>query len=197
MRLLMVWLIASTSAFAQLAFGVKGGVPFTDFFHVVSNPRATFQSSSTRFIVGPTIELHLPAGFGVEVDALYRRFNYNATLSFIDTFVNSNASNAWEFPILVKYRTPGLFVRPFLDAGVAFDRWSGVRQTGVLLPAKSDVSGTNTGFVAGAGIELKVPLVRISPEVRYTRWGASGISDLGGVLQSNQSQAEFLIGVIF
>lgn len=197
LRLLLVWLMASTAAFAQLAFGVKGGVPFTDFFHVVSNPRATFQSSSTQFIVGPTIELHLPAGFGVEADALYRHFNYNATLSFVDTFVNSKASSAWEFPLLVKYRTPGLFVRPFLDAGVAFDRWSGIRQTGVLLPTKSGVSGTNTGFVAGAGIELKVPLVRISPEIRYTRWGASGISDLGGVLQSNQSQAEFLIGVTF
>ena len=198
MRLLLVWLMASTGAFAQLAFGVRGGVPLTDFYHAVSNPESTFHSSSSRFIVGPTIELHLPAGFGLEVDALYRHFNYTATTNLVDVFTNINASNAWEFPLLVKYRTPGLFVRPYLDAGVAFDRWSGFKQiTNVLGVSKSDVSGTNTGFVAGAGIELKVPLIRISPEIRFTRWGASSISDLGGALRSSQNQVEVLVGLTF
>ena len=198
MRLLLVWLMASTGAFAQLAFGVRGGVPLTDFYQAVSNPGSTFHSSSSRFILGPTIELHLPAGFGLEADALYRHFNYNATTNLIDVFTNINASNAWEFPLLVKYRTSGLFVRPFLDAGVAFNRWSGFKQiTNVAGLTKTDVSGTNTGFVAGAGIELKVPLIRISPEIRFTRWGASSISDLGGALKSNQNQVEVLVGLTF
>lgn len=199
MRLLLLWLIGTLSAFAQLfSFGVRGGLPLTDFYHAVSSPGATLTSTSTRFIVGPTIELHLPAGFGVEADALYRHFNYRASANLVDALVNANASNGWEFPLLVKYKTPGLFVRPFLDAGVAFNHWSGFRQLQVLaLVSKSDVSGTDTGFVAGAGIELHTPLVRLSPEIRYTRWGASSITDLGGALRSNQNQVEVLVGLTF
>ena len=199
MRLLLLWLIGTLSAFAQLlSFGVRGGLPLTDFYHAVSSPGSTFSSTSTRYIVGPTIELHLPAGIGVEADVLYRRFDYRASGNLVDTLVNAGASNAWEFPLLVKYKTPGLFVRPFLDAGVAFNRWSGFKQLQVLtVVTRSDVSGTDTGFVAGAGIELHTPLVRLSPEIRYTRWGASSITDLGGALRSNQNQAEVLIGLTF
>ncbi|PYT31528.1 MAG: hypothetical protein DMG58_12010, partial [Acidobacteria bacterium] len=128
MRLVLAGLLVSTSAFAQFAFGVKGGAPLTDFFHVVDNPGATFRSSSTPFIVGPTIEVHFPFGFGVEFDALYRKFHYDASSNLVDAVVNGKAANAWEFPILLKYRVPGVIVRPFLDAGFAFDHWSGVSQ---------------------------------------------------------------------
>ena len=116
----------------------------------------------------------------------------------IDSLVNLGASNGWEFPLLLKYGLPGPFVRPFLDAGVAFDRWSGFKQLQVLaVTNKSDVSGTNTGFVAGAGIELHTPLIRLSPEIRYTRWGAGSITDLSGALRSNQNQVEVLVGLTF
>jgi len=134
----------------------------------------------------------------VEADALYRHFNYQASGNLVDALVNISANNAWEFPLLLKYRMPGLFVRPFLDAGVAFDRWSGSKQLRVLaVVTKSDVSGTDTGFVAGGGIELHTPLIRLSPEIRYTRWGASSITDLSGALRSNQNQVEILVGLTF
>src|ERR1700731_4740476 len=158
MRLLALCLIATSAAFAQLSFGLRGGVPLTDFYHAVSNPSATFQSGSTRFILGPTIEVHLPAGFGIEADALYRHFSYNASGNLVDTLVNSKANSAWEFPLLIKYRVPSPVIRPFLDAGFAFDRWSGVKQiTNAVGLTKSDVSGVNTGVVLGGGLELKVP----------------------------------------
>ncbi|MBZ5590924.1 MAG: PorT family protein [Acidobacteriia bacterium] len=199
MRLLLLLVMASSGAFAQLSLGVRGGLPFNDFFHAVSGQGpTTFQSSATRFTLGPTVELHLPAGFGVEADALYRNFQYSASANGVDTLLQNRASNAWEFPLLVKYRMPGPFVRPFLDAGVAWDRWSGYTQlTGLLGLTKSDVSGVNTGFVVGAGIELHLPLVKLSPEVRYSRWGAQNISGLGSLLQTNQNRAEFLVGLTF
>jgi len=199
MRLLLVLVMASSGAFAQLSFGVRGGLPFTDFFHAVSNPGETFESSSTQFILGPTVEFHLPFGLGLEADALYRHFQYNGSFNQVDVFVKSKANNAWEFPLLVKYRVPGPFVRPYVDAGVAWDRWSGVKQiTNIAGLTNSNVSGINTGFVVGAGIELHLPLkIKLSPEVRYTRWGAKNITDLGGALSSNQNQAEFLLGVTF
>lgn len=199
MRLVLLWLAVTTGASAQVSFGVRGGLPFTNLFSAVSNPGETFTSSSTQFIIGPTVELHLPAGFGVEVDALYRNFHYSASTNLVDELVNSTASNAWEFPLLLKYRTPGHFVRPFLDAGVSFDRWSGFKQitSAAGLSSTSNPSGVNTGFVAGAGIELPLPVVRLSPEIRYTRWGAGSITDLGGALRSNQNQVEFLVGLTF
>lgn len=134
----------------------------------------------------------------MEVDALFRHFQYNATANIADELVQNRASNAWEFPLLVKYRLPGLFVRPYLDGGVAFDHWSGVKQL-VVTPSDSSSSnsGSNAGFVVGAGIELHLPLVRLSPEIRYTRWGAASVTDLGGALQSKQNQAEFLVGLTF
>jgi len=199
MRLVLLLLIGTWSASAQLiSGGIRGGLPLTDFYQAVSSSGATLSSTSTRFIVGPTIELHLPGGFGLEADALYRHFDYRASVNLIDSLVNLGASNGWEFPLLLKYRLPGPFVRPFLDAGVAFDRWSGFKQLQVLaVTTKSDVSGTNTGFVAGAGIELHTPLIRLSPEIRYTRWGASSITDLSGALRSNQNQVEVLVGLTF
>ncbi len=201
MKLVLIWLMASTGAFAQLAYGVKGGAPLTDFYHAVDNPGATFRSSATPFILGPTIEVHFPAGFGVEFDALYRRFHYDASSNLVDVIVNGTAANAWEFPLLVKYKTPGVILRPFLDAGFAFDHWSGFKQI-VQIPnslgsTKTNASGINKGVVLGAGVELNLRLVRLSPEIRFTHWGAANLDDLGGVLRSGQNQAEFLIGLTF
>lgn len=199
MKLLMLWLAGTMSVFGQLSFGIRGGLPLTNFFQSISNPDETFTSNATRFTIGPTVELHLPAGFGLEADALFRHFHYEGSAGLVDELVHSSASNAWEFPLLVKYRTPGVFVRPFLDAGIAFDHWSGTRQLSVISgpTTSTGTSGSNTGFVAGAGIELHVPLVRISPEIRYTRWGAASVTDLGGALRSSQNQAEFLVGLTF
>jgi opacity protein-like surface antigen len=203
MRLVALCLAVTTGAFAQsVSFGVRGGLPFTNFFSAVSNPGETFESTSTQFILGPTVELHLPLGFGVEADALYRHFHYTASVTLVDVLTAASASDAWEFPLLLKYRLPGAFVRPYLDAGVAFDHWSGTKQFSPLLnpnPTNSGTSGANSGFVAGAGIELHLPFVRLSPEIRYTRWGTANISDLSNtsVLRSNPNQAEFLVGLTF
>ncbi len=94
-----------------------------------------------------------------------------------------------------------MILRPYLDAGFAFDHWSGVRQV-VQIPSSlgqtnTNVSGTNKGAVLGAGLELNLHLVRVSPEIRYTRWASTNLADFGGVLRSNQNQAEFLIGLTF
>jgi hypothetical protein len=198
MKLLLLFLAGTMSVQGQFSFGVRGGLPFTNFFQAASNPQETFNSSATQFIIGPTVELRLPAGFGLEADALFRHFQYNATGNLVDELVRNSASNAWEFPLLVKYRMQGMFVKPFLDGGVAFDHWSGVKQL-VVPPgdSSSNTSGSNAGVVVGAGIELHLPLVRLSPEIRYTRWGAASVADLGGALLSRQNQAEFLVGLTF
>jgi len=52
------------------------------------------------------------------------------------------------------------------------------------------------GFVIGAGIDVHALVIHISPEIRYTRW-ASPHFNLNGVINSNQNQAEFLVGITF
>ena len=61
---------------------------------------------------------------GIEGDVLYRRFNYNVTALGLAT--GSTSSNAWEFPLLVKYRFPSHVVRPFVDGGIAWDHVDGL-----------------------------------------------------------------------
>jgi hypothetical protein len=74
---------------------------------------------------------------------------------------------------------------------------------------------TVTGFVAGFGVDLHLLFLNISPEIRYTRWGSQQFATpvfavigpvvgpvplphaLPGTIQSNQNQAEFLVGFTF
>ena len=80
MRPLFLLLFGAVSALAQpFSFGVKAGVPLTDFLNAAESQQFAFNSTTNRYIVGPTAELHLPFGLGVEFDILYRRFDYNGS----------------------------------------------------------------------------------------------------------------------
>ncbi len=199
---LLLYLLCSTAASAQIfSAGIKGGVPLTDFFTTVSNQSFSFSPSTSRYIIGPTAELHLPFGFGIEVDALYRHMSYTGSGVFqgVAAAANFNSGN-WEFPVLAKYRFHGKIARPFIDAGVAWDTLSGISQS----VAQSVSNGsptvvkknTTTGFVLGGGIDLHV-VIHVIPEIRYTRWGSTQVIDPTTLLKSNQNQAEFLLGITF
>src|SRR5207248_9095760 len=132
MKLTLLLIFSSAAVFAQpISFGVNGGLPLTDFLDTVSGSRATVTTITNRYIVGPTVELRLPFGFGVEVDALYRHFSYNSTASLIDVLSTlRTTSSEWEFPLLLKKRFSGVGpVRPFVDAGVNVNKISGLSQS--------------------------------------------------------------------
>ncbi len=212
MRPLLLFLFVSAGACSQpFSAGFKGGVPLTDFFSTVESGRIGYTSTPNRYIIGVAAELRLPFGFGVEVDALYRHLNYasNSGTTGVTTVIQSatTTGNAWEFPLLAKYRFPGSIARPFVGAGIAFDTLQGLTQT-----VRQTVSGNTTtettslptelrrknatGFVIGAGLDIHAVL-HIQPEIRYTRWGAKHFLDADSFLQSNQNQAEFLVGITF
>jgi hypothetical protein len=168
-------------------------------------------SVPNRFIAGVTGELRLPFGLGVEVDALYRRIHYQDTIgSILGTLTTDRTTaNSWEFPVLVKYRFPTRIARPYVDAGVAFDTLSGLTDTVTQTIRFTPITTTGTtstpaalqnnstkGFVIGAGVDIHAIVLHLSPEIRYTRWGAQHFN-LSGVLSSNQNQAEFLLGITF
>jgi hypothetical protein len=114
MRLLTLFALGAFSAFSQpLMFGVEGGVPLTDLLNARQFPSIEGATSTTNpYILGPTVELRLPANFSVEFDALFRHFRYQTTVSLIGAFEQINAtSNSWEFPLLLKYKLPCKFVK--------------------------------------------------------------------------------------
>ena len=201
----------TASAAGPFSFGIKAGVPLTDFVDAATGPRSGFQSVTNRYIVGPSAELRLPFGLGVELDALYRRMNYSGSTSLVDVITSSRTTgNAWEFPLLVKYRFPAPLVRPYVAAGAAWDTLSGLRQsvTGTVIPTRISTStstgtpaelkhNTIPGFVLGAGVDIHALILHIAPEIRYTRWSSPHFSDGTGLLGSQQNQAEFLLGITF
>ena len=223
MRLLLLSLVGAASALAQpVTFGVRAGMPLTDFISTVQTQRVEgllgifpgFQSNTRPYVFGPSIELRLPAGLGIELDALYRRTNYSGTsvanngLNVITTTVTSASANAWEFPLLLKYRFHVPVVKPYVDAGFAWDTLAGLRQSirqtvatitnasTTSTPADLHKKGTS-GFVMGAGVDIHAVVLHLSPEVRYTHWGSPHFEDPAGLVTSNQNQAEFLLGIMF
>lgn len=214
MKSVLLFLLGAAAAFPQpFSVGLKAGVPLTDFFSTVRSNNFGFNSNTKRFILGGSAELRLPAGLGIEFDALYRRLNYEGTGSLVDVFTNNRTTgNAWEFPLMLKYRFPAPIVRPFIGAGVAWDTLSGLKQTvtRTVLPSLVNTTTTDnpaelknkttTGFVAGIGLDVHAIFIHVVPEIRYTRWGSphfSSPASVNGSLISNQNQAEFLLGITF
>ena len=211
MRLFFLLLAVSTAAVAQpFSAGLKLGVPLTDFVNAASSGNTSFSTATNRYIIGLEGELRLPFGLGIELDVLYRHLNYNETANLVDAVAHTGTtSNAWEFPLVAKYRFKAPIVRPYVEAGVAWDTLQGLTQTvsAVVVTGSATSSSTSNpsdlqnntvrGFVMGGGVDIHALLIHVTPEIRYTRWGAKHFFDPTGLLSSNQNQAEFLVGITF
>ncbi len=192
-RLLFLTLfVSSTGLFGQtFSVGLKGGLGLTDSFSsdsIDGNPLSG--PGSKDYVIGPTFEIRLPFSLAVEADALYRPLHFTAFQA--SSFTGGQSITSWEIPIVGKYRFHAPLVKPYVEAGPTF------RALGNLGPVVSGFSEkiSEKGFTVGAGVDFKVPFVRISPEIRYSHWGADNTS-LGSVVTSNQNQAELLVGVSF
>ncbi|MGB9457475.1 MAG: outer membrane beta-barrel protein [Bryobacteraceae bacterium] len=209
MKSLLLLLLAGGVALAQpFSAGLKAGLPLTDF---LSELQGTSTTNTNHYLVGPEVELRLPFGLGVEFDALYRHFSYTNVLGSAGNAVTSiGSAGNWEFPLVVKYRFPSKIVRPYVEAGVAWDTLSGLKNAvseavcggpsgpvcNVLIAPPTATSKTTMGVVLGGGIDIHAIVIHVSPELRFTRW-AQQYFNLSGVLNSGKNQAEFLVGFTF
>ncbi|MBL8209806.1 MAG: hypothetical protein JNK87_03805 [Bryobacterales bacterium] len=160
-----------------LSLGVKGGGFFTD--------PAERQDQSRKYVVGPSVEVGF-GRIGVEANVLYWRFG--SAVSGVRV-----RGHVMELPVLGKYYFAGrnAVVRPFAGAGFAFRNvWT---DDGRGRFGNREVASTEPGVgaVFGGGVAMKVWKLRLSPEVRYTRWGGYNFP----VTNANQVQA--LLGVTF
>src|SRR5579885_1561429 len=117
MRALLLLFLAAASAWPQIiSFGVKAGLPFTDFLDTASSGRVNFSTVTNRYLVGPTAELHLPAGLGVDVDALYRHFSYQRIPSGVHTLSSQSTTAGIRHPPLVAFPREDV-VPPWVQRG--------------------------------------------------------------------------------
>jgi hypothetical protein len=204
----------AVTAFPQaLSVGIKGGAPIGDAFKIAGNVSAgrNYFQDTKRYTFGPMIDVRLPFGLGIEFDALYKRMEYGYSAASGASRIDAlTKGRSWEFPLIAKYRGPGPLLSPYLGAGVSFRSLRGLKQfitTTVpgVAGSQSSQSGKpeelnesfNKGIVFAGGLDIKPPIVRISPELRYTRWVGQSFRDALKLFGSNQNQLEFLVGLTF
>jgi hypothetical protein len=206
LKILILFCLSATAAFCQLfSVGAKVGVPLGNAYPSVT----TNFSKASDYLVGGTVELHLPLRFSVELDAIYKRTGVDGPSYTAPSFdLNSTEqvrANVWEFPLLAKYEITGGLLRPFVDVGPVLRNVSGIKSiVNYDLDTSPATSVTTTrnnttllrnrdtaGFAIGGGIALKLAHFRVSPEIRYTRWTATSLYGSAG------NQADFIVGFTF
>jgi hypothetical protein len=202
-----LFLSANATVAQRLALGVKGGVPILDAF-VESGvvPRSTYTFDTKRYTVGPTGGFSLPLNLNFEADALYTRLDYNSTIMGVDTFTRSaTRANSWQFPFLVKKQFGENVAAPFGDIGYVLRHVSGTSHiVNTIFPSRTIETTSvpaelvhvwTSGFVIGGGVALRSGPLRISPEIRYTRWAEPNFRAANGTFQTNLNQVDFLLGI--
>lgn len=170
-----------------VSFGVKGGVPIGDL--------NANRDESRPYIVGPSVEIRLPANFAIEIDALYRRVgNSLAYPTPWGAVFNRDRGNSWQFPFLGKYyfRSASEGWQPFVGTG-----WS-LRETWVHSDGSSPQAyhfdyrdRLDVGAVASAGVRFRKGRFAFAPEVRYTRWAGANFE------RNARNEAGILFGISF
>jgi outer membrane receptor protein involved in Fe transport len=190
------FLTASVCFGQTISIGVIGGARVTDD---LTGAGAT--SVSKRYVVGPAVDIGLPLGFGVELDALYRREGFQSSFSNVfGSAFSEERANSWEFPILLKYRLPVPVVKLFAEVGYAPRVINGSisSQNFLVGSTMSEHWPDSQGLVIGGGVQLALGRLRLSPGVRYTHWNntpITGVYSNGPSWESTQNQVDILVGI--
>src|SRR5262245_5334393 len=226
----LVVLFLSLPAFSQsIQFGVKGGIPLSRYFrtaHRFDQAGPVFQTSygslTNRYTVGPMIEARFPWGLGVELDFLYKHYQFEkfayssttGTLNRLDTQVRTKTTaGSLTVPILLKYHASERPVGMFVEVGASIQSLGEIKQTRTTryldstIPPEVTTTDTpegitvwrdNAGFVVGGGIEFRVKSFKLSPGVRTTllahkTFYSSPNASYVGLLAAEQIQVASLI----
>ena len=197
---LAVLLLAALPACGQLiSAGIKVGVPLTDAFWHNGGENIITSSYDRRYIIGPTAEVRLPFHLAFEVDALYRRNGFVINFTGLGSPPNyvlpptttRVTVNDWQVPFLAKYRRDKGPVEVFADGGIVYRHVS----SGSSELSAPDSANTS-GIAVGGGVSLKLLLIRVSPEIRYTHWFTRPFST-DVYFYNNSDQTDFLLGITF
>ena len=208
-------LLLTRPAAAQVfSAGVKGGTPLSDAGITTPGTVGPLGASGTssgpstlnvrRYTIGPTVEFALPFRLRFEADFLYKRLDQTSRSSSRGVVtITRLVANSWEFPLAVKYVWQYGSVRPFALTGGSVRRINSFEGSQEQFAPGTSTPYTLTqyrfeggrgltqgGWVIGSGVRFDVSVVKISPEIRYTRWTSER-------LFPTQNQVEFLLGMMF
>jgi hypothetical protein len=203
-KLFALLAICGIPACAQSIFsiGLLGGAPFTDAVEATNQNNLSFVSKSANFTIGPAFQVNLPLNLRLEVDALYRPYSFSVSPTPNPSLVNPNnvfspmpgnvSGTEWTFPILAQYRFKFPLVKPFVEIGVSFDHLANLPAAAheINSGAGTLLRQSNAGVVLGGGVDVRIPFIRLSGELRYTHQGSPDFQAI-----SNLNQAEVLVGV--
>ncbi|MBL8173056.1 MAG: PorT family protein [Bryobacterales bacterium] len=183
MKQLALLLLVVAAPSQAIDLGVRGGLPFGDAFESLRT--ANFElKGRNRFVVGPTLEIRLPAGLGVNLDFLYRRYQFQ-TVTPSGTL--TKGAGQFEIPVMLRYHFPGILARPFIAGGPVWSTITGLNST-----------RNSTGVALGAGIDIHIPFAHVTPELRYTRrFQDTVVTAPSGSLKSLSNQIDLLVGFTF
>lgn len=175
--------------------------------------------ATPRFGGGVTLEYAATRRILVSADVLYQYFSYSSevvtTLTLADgtsqitNVAESTHARYWTVPVLARYATlpaKTASAQVFLGAGVSFRKISDIRTaTATTNPDGTTITNytprtsqklSTFGATAVAGFRVKDEFgIRITPEVRYTRW----LSDLfnSWPAQQRRNELSVVIGLTF
>jgi Outer membrane protein beta-barrel domain len=206
--LIVVYLAGTCVVSGQrLSYGVTGGVS------TIKPTQAGDDDESRRYVVGATFEVSLWHGFAVEADFLYRHNGFSDQLTFVPgnfsglnsfpvSYIDRTRLDVFELPVAGKYYFfRDRKVQPFVLTGYSFrkalshvDSSNTNSDNGIVSTLKSHSSywtQSDIGASVGAGLRWRVGRAAVSPQFRYTFWGATPDEAL------SKNQADFLIGITF
>lgn len=179
MRFIFLLCLISTQILSAqtLSYGVKLGGFFTEPAGRVDDSR--------RYLAGPVLELGFGSRVAVEANALYSRFRTTPA-------GGSLRGHSVEFPVLGKYyfADRSSVVRPYASGGFAFRNiWFDNARSfrGVRINSTEPA----VGAVFGGGVTFRAFLFKLSPEIRYTRWGGANFPS------TNPNQVQAMLGITF
>jgi hypothetical protein len=142
------------------------------------------RSDSNSLIAGALLEVDIHRDLYLEADGIYRPLHATVLPSALGPGMRY-AVLTWEFPVLAKYKFRGARAwRPFAELGPAF------RLDGNF----NGPTPAHYGATGGAGVEARLWRFKISPAVRYSRWGRQRTASGGGVFRN---EVEGVVGVEF
>ncbi len=215
----LILLGASAGAADSITFGVRFGIPLTENFDAGNGGYIfsyfTSSSKTRRYTVGPTVTVPFSRRLGLEVDALYRRLDFDwfneGSITANDAGVvyqwSSTAGNRIDLPLLLRWSPIHRFYvvggpAPSIQFGFAENLHT--IQNLVVAGYSNTYTTTRDQSVRrfamavtfGAGFEAHIGRVRVKPEVRYSHW-VFPIADSYLFLQPTSNDVQFLVGFEF
>ena len=180
MRYFSLFLLVCAPVLSAQTFsvGAKGGIRLTE--------PAGRADESRLYVVGPSLEVGF-GRFGIEANALYSRFG-TASLS------GDVRGHSVEFPVLGKFyfTERRSAARPYASSGFAFRNiWFDDVRSSRFGNRRVNSTDPAVGAVVAGGVTFNAWALKLSPEVRYTRWGGFNSP------ATNPNQVQALLGITF